>query len=209
MPVTSNDGNVSFTVPPGNASAGVGSLKLPLRRRRSTAANNDESSSSSQREGLRTPASFVVAGDAVSVVEAARLSAAREVSFDDAATSNSPPRRPGPRIAIRSRTPVERKSATIKLGLFTGSNVPLATHLAKLDNCATYYGWHEEERVCHLKASLDGNAASLLWALLASCSEMELLQLLHTRFGDRDQIERYRFELRTRRRRKGESLQSL
>ncbi len=98
---------------------------------------------------------------------------------------------------------------TIKLGSFTGTNLPLATHLAKLDNCAAYYGWNEEERVCHLKASLDGNAATLLWELPAGCSEMELLQLLQTCFGDRDQIERYRFELRTRRRCKGESLQSL
>jgi hypothetical protein len=54
----------------------------------------------------------------------------------------------------------------------TGCNVPLATHLAKLRNCAEYYGWSETERVCHLKASLEGTAASLLWERREGCSQV-------------------------------------
>ena len=81
--------------------------------------------------------------------------------------------------------------------------------MAKLRNCADYYGWAETDRLCHLKASLEGNAAAILWELSPECTEAELLKLLHNRYGNKEQIERFRFELKTRRRRKGESLQSL
>jgi hypothetical protein len=63
--------------------------------------------------------------------------------------------------------------------------------------------------LCHLKASLEGNAASLLWELPSDCSEKELLGKLRNRFGDQEQIERFRAQLRSRRRQKGESLQHL
>jgi hypothetical protein len=72
----------------------------------------------------------------------------------------------------RRRSPSSvRRLATIKLDSFDGNSVPLSTHLAKLDNCSHYYGWSSTERLCHLKASLTGDAASLLWSLPASCSE--------------------------------------
>lgn len=58
------------------------------------------------------------------------------------------------------------------------------------------------DRLCHLKASLEGNAAALVWELSPECTEAELFKLLHNRYGNKKQIE-------TRRRRKGESLQSL
>jgi hypothetical protein len=101
------------------------------------------------------------------------------------------------------------RSGVLSLGPFTGSNVPLATHLAKWRNCARYHGWDERARACQLKGSLEGTAASLLWELPDACSEAELLRALETRFGDLDQVERYRSELRVRRRRRGETLQSL
>jgi hypothetical protein len=107
------------------------------------------------------------------------------------------------------RLRMEHWSMTIRLGAFSGCNVPLATHLAKLRNCAAYYGWSETERVCHLKASLEGTAASLLWELKEGCSEAELVQLLELRFGDHEQVERFWADLRVRRRRKGESIQAL
>ena len=109
--------------------------------------------------------------------------------------------------AVSSRS--DRKSATIKLSAFTGTNVPLETHLAKLRNCAEYYGWNSADVSCHLKASLEGPAATLLWELAPDCSEDEVLQLLRSRFGNQEQIERFRFELKTRRRKPSESLQSL
>jgi hypothetical protein len=119
-------------------------------------------------------------------------------------------RAPSPESCSSSRrVSSPRRAATIRLGAFDGTSVPLETHLARMRNCSAYYGWSEADRVCHLKASLEGNAASLLWELPADCSEQLLLDRLESRFGDREQIERFRFELKTRRRRKGESIQAL
>jgi len=102
-----------------------------------------------------------------------------------------------------------KKSSTIRLGAFDGNNMPLETHLAKLRNCAAYYGWSAADRVCHLKASLEGAAATLLWQLPEPCSEERLLELLKARFGTADMVERFRCELRQRRRRPGETMQTL
>lgn len=55
-------------------------------------------------------------------------------------------------------------------------------------------------------ASLESNAAAILWELREDCSEADLLDLLRNRYGDREQIERFRFELKTGRRRKGETI---
>ena len=64
-----------------------------------------------------------------------------------------------------------KKTSTIRLNAFDGMNIPLETHLAKLNNCSRYYNWTAADRVCHLKASLEGAAASLLWQLPVDCSE--------------------------------------
>jgi hypothetical protein len=58
---------------------------------------------------------------------------------------------------------VSRKASTICLGAFNGTSIPLETHLAKLNNCSIHYGWSAADRVFHLKASLEGAAATLLW----------------------------------------------
>jgi hypothetical protein len=63
--------------------------------------------------------------------------------------------------------------------------------------------------VAHLKASLDGSASTLLWELPPKCSEELLLEKLNNRFASQEMVEKFRFELRTRRRRKGESIQAL
>ena len=97
---------------------------------------------------------------------------------------------------------------TIKLGVYDGST-PLETHLAKFENCSSYYGWNEKERLCHLRASLDGHAGQILWEAGPSSTESEIVKLLRNRFGNLNQMERYRAELRTRRRRPGESIQSV
>jgi hypothetical protein len=210
LPVRYDDGEVSFTIPPLSpsslpSSSGTG-ISLPIRRRRPSPAVSAVSAQPSDEE-LRTPASFTVAGDGSPIAGAAASITADESSF---AVAQLPSLPPSNRMSSPGRwRELERRSATIKLGSFTGTNVPLATHLAKLQNCAAYYGWSAPERVCHLKASLEGNAASLLWELPIDCSEEQLLQLLQTRFGDREQVERFRFELKTRRRRRGESLQAL
>ena len=107
------------------------------------------------------------------------------------------------------REAAAKKASTIRLGVFDGANIPLETHLAKLRNCSSYYGWTSADRVCHLKASLEGAAATLLWQLRDNCTEDELLILLKARFGTADMIERFRYELRQRKRRPGETIQSV
>jgi len=105
--------------------------------------------------------------------------------------------------------PPRRVSATLKLGAYNGTT-PLDTFLAKVNNCREYYEWSEKDTVHHLRASLEGSAAQVL----IDCDGTEvslgsITSLLRTRFGDQNQTERFRSELSTRRRAKGESLQAV
>jgi len=78
-----------------------------------------------------------------------------------------------------------------------------------LQNSARYYGCANREKTCHLRAALEGQAAELLWQLTDDATEQQILDLLRNRFGDLNQQERFRAELHSRRRRKGESVQNL
>ena len=86
---------------------------------------------------------------------------------------------------------------------------PLETFLAKVDNCAEYYSWTEREKLHHLRASLDGAAGQVLWDAGSQTSVKDIVRLLRNRFGSQHQAERFRAELRARRRQKGESLQTV
>ena len=97
---------------------------------------------------------------------------------------------------------------TIKLDAYDGST-PLQTHLSKLANCASYYGWTTRDRLCHLKASLTGQASEVLWQLNDTSTEDDVVTLLKNRFGSEHQTERYRLELQGRRRKPGETIQSV
>ena len=92
--------------------------------------------------------------------------------------------------------------------MYDGSTA-LEAHLAKLQNCSDYYRWDTRERLCHLKASLDGSAGQVLWQIGENATENDVIQLLKNRFGSLNQAERYRAELKSRRRRPGESIQSV
>jgi len=48
-------------------------------------------------------------------------------------------------------------STTLKLSSYDG-RTPLETFLAKFENCSGYYDWDARERLCHLPASLEGDA---------------------------------------------------
>jgi hypothetical protein len=151
-----DDGEVSFNVPPPDRSSGRGLSALP-RRRRSVEGRGGE-------EFLRSPESFLVARDgspiAIGDAEATESVAAaspmtrmtRSLSPSSLKTLLSPVRMSGPlhrrdrsrqldSSPSRETQQVGRRSATIKLGTFDGRNVPFETHLAKLRNCAEYYGW--------------------------------------------------------------------
>jgi len=81
--------------------------------------------------------------------------------------------------------------------------------LAKFDNCAQYFRFNSEDRLFHLRGSLEGPAGEVLRAAGKHTSVKELVKLLRNRFGNESQAERFRAELRARRRRPGESIQSL
>ena len=97
---------------------------------------------------------------------------------------------------------------TLKLGSYDG-NTCLATFLAKFTNCTEYYNWTDRDQLCHLRNSLEGRAGQVLWELGSNTTVSQLIQLLKNRFGTQDQTERYRLELKARKRKKNESLQSL
>jgi hypothetical protein len=87
--------------------------------------------------------------------------------------------------------------------------VPLETFLAKFRNMASYLRWGEEDQLFHLRASLEGAAGQILWDAGSQTSVHSVMELLRARFGNENQAERFRAELKARRRRKGESLQTL
>lgn len=98
--------------------------------------------------------------------------------------------------------------AHIRLGNFSGDKC-LETFLAKFENMSAYLNWSERDRLFHLKASLEGPAGQVLWDMGSQSSVSDIIRLLRARFGTDNQAERFRAELRARRRRKGEGLQSL
>jgi hypothetical protein len=102
----------------------------------------------------------------------------------------------------------KRFLAEAHLGTCDGST-SLETSLARFQNCAQYFEWNEKDKVFHLRASLTGTAGQTLWTNTAQLSTTSLIDLLRTRFGNENQAERFRAELRSRKRRSGESLQIL
>jgi hypothetical protein len=83
------------------------------------------------------------------------------------------------------------------------------TPLAKFENVSAYYEWSDRDRLFHLKASLEGHAGEVLWEVDRRSSEADVIKLLKNRFSCDNQVERFRAELRTRRRKRGESIQSV
>jgi hypothetical protein len=94
-----------------------------------------------------------------------------------------------------------------KLGTYNG-NTCLETFLAKLENCAEYFCWNDKDKLFHLRASLEGAAGLVLWDA-GRQTTVKVIKLLRCRFGNENQAERFRAELRSRKRRKGEGLQLL
>ena len=96
----------------------------------------------------------------------------------------------------------------MKLTPYNGTG-SLETFLEKFGRMAQYLSWEEGDMFHHLCASLECNAALVLWGLTPGATTATVVNLLRTRFGHEMQAERFRAELRARRRKPGESLQSL
>jgi len=93
---------------------------------------------------------------------------------------------------------------------FDGSG-SFETFWAHFENCATYNRWTEADQLAHLKASLTGDAGQVLWDsdAVATDTLAKLIALLRGRYSGSRQSDKYRMELRLRKRRSGESLSTL
>jgi hypothetical protein len=82
------------------------------------------------------------------------------------------------------------------------------TFLYMLENCAKYNRWKDDDKVAHLRWSLTGIAAQLLWDT-SGLKYKELVEKLREQFGGKGMEEKFQNELRYQRRGKGEGLREL
>ena len=103
------------------------------------------------------------------------------------------------------------RSSYIRPDRYDGTSTTFATFKAHFENAAVFNGWSEREQLAHLKASLTGAASQCLWDQSPDATDSvdKLWKLLCDRFGNENLIEKHRTELRTRRRKPGESLSVL
>ena len=85
------------------------------------------------------------------------------------------------------------------------------TFYAHFQNCAAYNRWTEKDQLAHLKACLTSDAGQVLWDSSPEATDtlQKLTDLLKNRFGAVRQQDKYRMELRLRRRRSQETLSTL
>ena len=102
------------------------------------------------------------------------------------------------------------KSSIMKPGKYDGTK-SLDTFLVQFETCARYNRWSNRDKCAFLKCSLTDGPAQLLWDT-GDPNLMDydqLLERLRARYGSTGQAEKFRAELRNRRRRRGESLAEL
>jgi len=122
---------------------------------------------------------------------------------------------PTPGAALTNPAPAAAPCGTkrnaqhlLKLDPHSGEG-QLETFLAKFRFLGQCLGWNERDRFHQLCASLTGEAGLVLWDLPSDATADFLIEQLRTRFGNEIHIEHFSAELRARRRRCGEPLQSL
>ena len=93
---------------------------------------------------------------------------------------------------------------------FDGSG-SFETFMEHFANCAKYNKWRETDKLANLKAALVGDAGQLLWDTAATETDTfsKLVKLLRNRYGGDRQKDKFRMELRLRRRHPGEPLSKL
>ena len=80
--------------------------------------------------------------------------------------------------------------------------------MVTFNTTAKFNGWDEEEKLAYLRTSLTGTAVQLLWDA-DDITYDQLVKKLRDRFGAGGLEQRYRTELRCRRRQEGESIREL
>src|SRR6266516_2107012 len=103
------------------------------------------------------------------------------------------------------------RSPTTHLAPYEKDKELFETFMARYETFASYYQWSDRDKIFHLRSSMGLTAGSVLWdSGDFSCSTAaELITLLKNRFGSGNQKERYRMELKSRRRGALETLPSL
>jgi hypothetical protein len=98
----------------------------------------------------------------------------------------------------------------LKVHKFDGST-SFDSYLAQFMNAAAYNGWNKIDQLAHMKASLQGAAANVLWDTPADKTDTidHLTSILHTQFGTMGMAERFRIDLRSKRRKPSETNQQL
>ena len=82
------------------------------------------------------------------------------------------------------------------------------TFLERFENCCRYYDWNRKDKAAHLRWSLTGAAAELLWGSEDLTYE-ELLEKLKGNLMEKARKTNFKTELRCRRRSQEESLREL
>ena len=85
------------------------------------------------------------------------------------------------------------------------------TFLAQFKNCSQYNTWDKDEQLAYLRGTLDKEAAQVLWDSSAEkvASVHKLIKTLRARFGGVNRADKYRIEVKKKRRKAGESLRTL
>jgi len=100
-----------------------------------------------------------------------------------------------------------KRRQRIKLNTYDGSSC-VEVFVCRFEDIADYNDWDEADKLAHLKAALSGPAEYLM-AASKGLSYQDMKEKLRRRYSNREQQERFKVELRTRRRRADESLQAL
>ena len=96
-----------------------------------------------------------------------------------------------------------------KLNPYDGISEPLETFLVRFEKFSVHFKWSDEERLFHLSNSLGKTVGNVLWDSGTAKTAEDLIKLLKGRYGTENQSERFRMELKYRRRKKGETLQEV
>jgi len=145
----------------------------------------------------------------------------RSTSTEDRKCDN----RKSPREARKARNGSEESSAAsssdeeetiatpkhiLKPPKFHGQS-SFETFMAQFSNCAEHNRWNDAQKLAYLRNSLEKEAAYVLWdyGKDAIGSLSGLMKILETRFGGKAVANKHRIELRNRRRRGNETLQSV
>jgi len=82
------------------------------------------------------------------------------------------------------------------------------TFILQFQNCAEYNRWNEKDKNAHLRWSMTGSAAQVLWGT-AQINYDQLVTKLSARYSGRGVEEKFQNELRCKRKSRGESVQEL